>query len=188
MNMVTVTIDELPRQDGFPIGRYRVRYSTVTVTMFDCALVDGVTPEPVTGRTLTRLHQTYGSDCTIEPWDSETAELVGRYLEESGKGHRASQVRGEVPVPRPHQEAIRPGLRRQEPPSSAPSPTVTAAAHRHAVRPVGAVEPVIDHDVDMISDLNVLRSIAASLGVEVDERWKQPRLRLEIHKARDAAR
>lgn len=179
--MVAVSIDELPRQDGFPIGRYRLRYSTVTVTMFDAAIVNGVTIVPITGRTLARLQAAYGSDCTIEPWDEETQELVAKHLEATGKAERAAEVRGEASRARAHPDySVRPGLHRPE------TPLPSRAAHEApATESVSSVEPLIDHDVDHISDLNVLRSMAAALGVDVDERWKQPRLRLEIRRARE---
>jgi hypothetical protein len=187
--MVTVTIDELPRQDGFPIGYYRLRYSTVTVTMWDAKLVDGVTVEPISGRTLARLHAAYGSECMIEPWDEETRELVADHLAATGHAARAAHVRGNPPeVPPPPAPALHRAPAPAPAPSSPPAPPPQSAFREIHVEPVEAALPLIDHDVDEISDLNVLRAMASSMGVEVDDRWRAPRLRLEIRKARESAR
>src|SRR3954471_11022986 len=186
--MVTVSIDELPREDGFPIGRYRLRYSTVTVTMWDAKLVEGVTVEPITGRTLARLHAAYGSDCTIEPWDDETRDLVASHLVARGHAARAARVRGNPPeIP---SASAAPPLRvsAAPPPPPRPPPSPALRGPVTHVEPVDPIDPLVDHDVDEISDLNVLRAMAFGIGIEVDERWKAPRLRVEIRKARETAR
>lgn len=51
---------------------------------------------------------------------------------------------------------------------------------------VPAAEPAEPPAVDDDDDLDALRAEAAELGVEVDGRWKEKRLRAEIEKARGA--
>lgn len=186
--MATVEIQELPRKDGFPIGQYRLRYSTITVTMFDAEIVDGVTVAPISGRTLQRLRSAYGCECIIEPWDDETRELIAVHLESVGQGARATALRagGDASV-------VPAALPPELPVPAAPPPVAERATRAGAsVRPVDrtdsidGVEPMIDQDVDHITDLNVLRSIATALGVDVDGHWKASRLRVEIRRARDA--
>ena len=88
-----IDIQELPRKDGFPVGMYRLRYSTVTMTTFDAKMVDGVTVDPISGRTLLRLRMAYGCQCVIEPADEETLELVIKHLEDTGRNARAAELR-----------------------------------------------------------------------------------------------
>lgn len=92
---MNLQLSELPRKAGLPDGKYRFRYSELSVKLPGCHLVNGVSVEPVTGRALVRVRGAYGPQSVIEPWDEETALAVVDHLESRNMTERASQLMAE---------------------------------------------------------------------------------------------
>src|SRR4051812_40849011 len=69
-----------------------LRYSTITVAYHDAKFVDGVTVEPITGKTMQRMRMAYGPECCIEPADEETFLMIVEHLQSIGKTERAAEL------------------------------------------------------------------------------------------------
>jgi hypothetical protein len=65
-------------------------------------------------------------------------------------------------------------------------PSVETVAPQDLVeeQPSADASPLITDDIDSIENIDALRSIASGLYIDVDPKWKLPRLRAEIRRAR----
>lgn len=87
-----LSIVDLPREHGVPLGRYRLRRDGCNEAFPGVRYVDGVSVEPVDGKAVARQAAAFGGAVIIEPWDEETGKLVVTHLLHVKKGKLASEV------------------------------------------------------------------------------------------------
>jgi len=84
---------EIPRQKGQLQGKYRLTMTDGRSEKYPGArFVDGVTVEPVEGKTVKRLYAAFGPSLTIEAWDDETLSMVADTLRDRGEIDRAAEL------------------------------------------------------------------------------------------------
>lgn len=130
--------------------------------------------EPVLGKDVDRLYQAFGGPLVIEPFTEDDLQLVVDWLQGRGNNERADLLMGLATDPAPTVTVA--------------PPVATTERYESDMAPeprIAPEPPMIDRDVDGMEDVDALRATAEALGIAVDGRWKEQRLKAEIRKARE---
>lgn len=102
-----LTLEDLPRKDGFAQGRYHLTHKLDSYQAYGYGFrfENGNTVEPLSGRPLMLLLMSQGIDFTIEPADDETRIGILDHLRDRGHTARLAQLEQAFNGPAPKEVA-----------------------------------------------------------------------------------
>lgn len=162
---MAIDIWSLPRDpsSGNVVGSYRLRHDTeLNGTIGIAAFENGLSVRAFSGRELLMLAAAIGAYLTLVPDDDAARAALGLQAQPAED-------------PLPATETV--------PASATEQPSTDELRAEQAPAADEEAEPAKD-DLDAIEDIEALRSIAASLGIDDAVRWQHKRVRAAIRKAR----